>query len=71
MFTQRDFHLTEDNYIAIETWANSHECKCRTLDKASKSCCGGELTVKFTPITIGTAISVECICGKHFDVESL
>lgn len=71
MFIRKEFCLTDEEYDEIKQWADTHECTCRRGDRPSKSCCGGEISVIFTPTTIGTAISARCICGKEFDLENL
>jgi len=71
MFTQKKFCLTDEEYETIEKWANTHECNCRHENRPSRSCCGGEISVIFTPTSIGTAISARCICGKEFELENL
>lgn len=70
MFTQKNFCLTDEEYSAIKEWADTHECNCRSSNRPSKSCCGGEISVIFTPTTIGTAISARCICGKEFELDN-
>ena len=71
MFTQKNFCLTDEEYETIEKWANTHECSCRHGDRSSRSCCGGEISVIFTPTYIGTAISARCICGKEIELDNL
>ena len=71
MFTQKNFSLTDEDYAQIKEWADTHECTARCKDKDSLSCCGGEISVIFTPTTIGTAISAQCICGKTFELDNL
>lgn len=71
MFTQKTFCLTDEEYDIIEKWANTHECSCRHGDRPSRSCSGGEISVTFTPTTIGTAISARCICGKEIKLDIL
>ena len=71
MFTQKNFCLTDEEYETIEKWANTHECSCRHGDRASRSCCGGEISVIFTPTSIGTAISARCLCGKELELDNL
>lgn len=71
MFTQKNFCLTDKEYETIEKWANTHECSCKNEDKPSRSCCGGEISVIFTPTTIGTAISARCLCGKKIELDNL
>ena len=71
MFTQRNFSLTETEYNTIKKWAETHECSCKHGNKSSRSCCGGEISIQFTPTTLGTAISAHCICGKSFDLETI
>lgn len=66
MFTNRKFCLTEEEYDILNKWAESHECKCR-----GKSCCGGEISVTFTPTTIGTHISAKCICGQEIEIADI
>ena len=69
MFLHKNFYLTDKQYHSIENWANTHECSYRTLNRPSRSCCGGEISVIFTPTSIGTAISARCICGKEIELE--
>lgn len=71
MFTKRQFNLTEEEYLTIEKWAKEHDCTERTKNGPSKSSCGGEITIAFTPTSIGTAISVICVCGKKLDLDNL
>ena len=71
MFTQRSFKLTEEEYKTIEEWANTHECSCKHGNRSSRSCCGGEISVIFTPTTIGTAVSARCICGDEIELDNL
>ena len=71
MFTQKNFCLTDEEHSSIEKWANTHECSCKHGDRPSRSCCGGEISVTFTPTTIGTAISARCICGKEIELDNL
>ena len=71
MFIRKEFCLTDEEYDEIKQWADTHECACRCGDRPSKSCCGGEISVIFTPTTIGTAISARCVCGKEFNLENL
>lgn len=71
MFTQKNFCLTDKEYETIEKWANNHECGCRHGDRPSLSCCGGEISVIFTPTSIGTAISARCLCGKEIKLDNL
>ncbi len=69
MFTRRDFYLSDEQYETIKTWAESHECKCKYGNRPSRSCCGGEISVTFTPTSVGTFISASCICGEQIDVD--
>lgn len=71
MFIQKNFCLTDKEYETIEKWANTHECSCKYGNRPSRSCCGGEISVIFTPTTIGTAISARCICGKELELDNL
>ncbi len=71
MFTTKNFHLSDDEYDAINNWAETHNCKYRVGDRPSRSCCGGEISVIFTPTYIGTAISAKYICGEEFDLDNL
>ncbi len=71
MFTNKNFSLTNKEYEEIKEWADTHECTARCRDRNSLSCCGGEISVIFTPTTIGTAISAQCICGKTFELDNL
>ncbi len=71
MFTRKNFCLTDEEYETIEKWANTHECGCRHIDRPSLSCCGGEISVIFTPTSIGTIISARCLCGKELELDNL
>lgn len=71
MFKVKNFYLTDEEYKIIEEWANTHECSCRRGNRASRSCCGGEISITFTPTTIGTVISASCICGKEIELDNL
>ena len=69
MFSDKNFSLTDEEYNMIADWANTHECTARYGNRRSLSCCGGEISVTFTPTTIGTCISATCICGKTFELD--
>lgn len=72
MFTQKIFCLTDEEHKAIHKWADEHECSCRCDGgRPSRSCCGGEISVTFTPTTVGMAKSARCICGKELDLNTL
>jgi hypothetical protein len=71
MFTAKSFSLTDLEYNQIKDWAEKHDCKCRVGDRPSRSCCGGEISVIFTPTSIGTAISAKCVCGKELELDNL
>jgi len=71
MFTQKNFCLTDEEYNNIKVWADTHKCSYRRGNRPSSSCCGGEISVIFTPTTIGTAISARCICGEELELENL
>ena len=66
MFTQKNFKLTDEQYELINKWADNHKCSCK-----NRSCCGGEISITFTPTTIGTEISAKCICGETIIVDDL
>lgn len=66
MFTTKEFKLTDQEYELIELWSKTHDCTCR-----NKSCCGGEISVKFTPTTVGTFITAECVCGKKLNLDEI
>ena len=70
MFTNKNFSLTEEEYEAIKK-AETHECKCRVGERPSRSCCSGEISVIFTPTSIGTAVSAACICGEKLELDNL
>ena len=60
------FKLTDEECAKIEKWAKEHECPCRNT-----SCIGGEISVIFTPTSIGTTVKVRCICGKGIIIRKL
>ena len=71
MFTKNQFTLTDEEYAQIEKWADTHDCACRHGKRPSRSCCGGEISVTFTPTSIGTFVSVECICGAKLELDNI
>ena len=71
MFSQKTFVLTDEEYNTIKTWANTHECAIKYGNRPSKSCCGGEISVKFTPTSFGVSVSACCACGKTLDLDTL
>ena len=64
MFTEKSFSLTDEQYEKIEKWANDHDCAVRGI-----SCCGGEISVEFTPTTIRTFITAKCCCGEEIAID--
>ena len=68
MFKKKQFSLTDEQYNLIQAWAGSHECKYE--EKTSHSCVGGEISIIFTPTSIGTGVKARCICGKEMDLTS-
>ena len=60
------FSLTDEECAKIDKWAREHECTCRNT-----SCIGGEISVIFTPTSIGTIVSTKCLCGKKFKIREL
>ena len=71
MFIQKNFCLTDEEYETVEKWANTHKCSCKYGDRSSRSCCGGEISVIFTPTTVGTAKSVRCLCGQELELDNI
>ena len=71
MFTTKNFCLTDEEYEQIKKWANTHNCSCRYNGRPSRSCIGGEISIIFTPTSIGTAISAKCACGEELDLDTL
>lgn len=69
MFTKKEFCLTDEEYNTIEKWVDTHECNCKHGEQRSASCCGGEISIIFTPSAVGTFITVKCICGKEKAVD--
>ena len=69
MFKRKEFFLTDEEYSLIKDWADTHDCTCRCGDRPSRSCCGGEISITFTPTSIGTVISASCICGKTYTID--
>ena len=66
MFTNKEFKLSDEEYENLKKWAETHECGNRGM-----SCCGGEISITFTPTTIGTHISAKCVCGKEFEIAEI
>ena len=71
MFAQKNFWLTDKEYNIIKEWANNHKCTCKQGGKPSRSCCGGEISITFTPTTVGTTKSARCICGEVLQLDNL
>lgn len=71
MFTQKNFSLTDEQHSQIKEFADTHECTARHGTRPSRSCCGGEISVTFTPTSIGTAISARCVCGKTLELDNI
>lgn len=69
MFTQKNFCLTDEEYEVIAKWAENHECSYKNDHR--RSCCGGEISVVFTPTTIGTIKSARCVCGKELVLDNI
>lgn len=66
MFTKKEFWLTDEEYDLVKSWADTHECKSR-----GKSNCGGEISIIFTPTTIGTHKSAKCVCGEELKIAEI
>ena len=71
MFKKKQFSLTDEQYNTIKNWAETHECRLRKKERASSSCIGGEISVTFTPTSIGTYVAAHCSCGKELDLNNL
>ena len=66
MFKNIEFKLTDEECENLEKWAETHDCSCR-----GKSCSGGEISITFTPTTIGTHISAKCVCGQEIELAEI
>ncbi len=71
MFTQKTFCVKNEEYDIIKKWAKTHQCTCKHNNRPNRSCCGGEISIIFTPTSIGTAISALCICGQELELNNL
>ena len=71
MFTDKIFSLTDEEFETISKWANSHKCKARLPNRPSYSCCGGEISIKFTPTSFGIFKEARCICGKELKIDNV
>ena len=71
MFISREFSITEEEYQQIKEWNESHECKLKPKHGMNKYCgpIGGNLTLSFTPTSIGTFQKVKCCCGAELDLN--
>ena len=62
------FELDDDEYDRLETWYND------LINTRNSSCyfgaCGGRLTFKIIPTSIGDVVTVECL-GEEFTVRGL
>ena len=65
LFIQKNFSITNEQYKKIKEWAETHECRFRCGDRPSHSCIGGEISVIFTPTSIGTFVTAKCECGSE------
>jgi len=54
------FELTAEQMQKLSDW--NHTCD---LDAG---CIGGNFTYKFTPVSIGVCVWVECVCGAELDL---
>jgi len=60
------FELSNEEERTLRKWEENHKCPLR-----SKSCCGGETTICFTPTSIGVAVDAKCICGAKIELREL
>ena len=56
-FMKQIYSLTDEECARIDRWARSHDCRYRHGKYPSKSPIGGEISVTFTPTSIGTIAS--------------
>ena len=61
-----EFKLNQKESEDATNWALTHNCTCK-----NKSCCGGEVSITFTPTSIGTAVELYCICGAKHTLREL
>lgn len=72
MFSEKVFSLTDEEYKEIYEWAKTHKCKARLPGgRASRSCCGGEISMRFTPTSFGTFKEAQCICGEKLEIDNV
>jgi hypothetical protein len=61
------FTMTEKEENSIELWKEVHDKKCKLKKKNRPRF----YTYCFTPTGIGTAIKIQCSCGKGEDVTDV
>lgn len=62
----KEFKLTKEENETATNWALTHNCTCQ-----KKSSCGSEVSITFTPTSIGTAVELSCVCGAKFSLREL
>ena len=62
----RTFVLTDEQEKMLKDFELKHECNL-----THRSCCGGHVSIIFTPTSIGMVIKAECTCGKKIKLKEL
>lgn len=64
----RTFTLEENHLKKLEAWNKTHDPTCRYSDPKNLGAIGGRFVFSFSPSSIGTFISVRCMCGEKIDL---
>jgi len=62
------FKIIDKEYSNFKEWDNTHKKVCELYNNKTQPAIGGRLTFSFTPTSLGTAVSVECACGKKKNI---
>jgi hypothetical protein len=60
------FSTTSEQDDKIACFKKNHKCAL----PASHGAIGGAFTISFTSTTLGTVVTVECVCGAKEDVTN-
>lgn len=64
---QREFRLTDKELESAEQFSNEHKHKKKYRNYGRNI--GGDVTITFTPTSVGTGVRVTCgLCGKSKDI---
>ena len=61
---KRVYSLTDEECARIDEWSVNHDCRYRCGIKCHRTPIGGDMSITFTPTSMGTIVIVKCVCGK-------